>query len=362
MKLTIFKQKFWNFALLSALCSGANLGCNKNAPVAQPQPAAAVQPPGEARDDLTPEQRKAFDNGRVDFVRVYTPQTGLGPHFNDVACSSCHNLPTLGGNSDITHAARVVFAPPQIEGVWPKKTLPGFVPLQVPAGAKESMHAPPALYGLGLLEKIVDADLRDRCGKGGHVNVVFGNRIGRFGYKAHTATLRDFIADALRMEIGITNPVERDQRLLIDIDAVQDPEQPTQTIDHLVEFVSGLAAPPPLPPHLPGQKIFSQIGCADCHRPDVTPQVLGAYTDLCLHDMGAAFDNGIVDFSAKGSEWKTAALWGIRHRTVYFHDHRTADLAAAIRLHGGDAQAAAAAFQKLPDTQQADLLKFLRTL
>jgi CxxC motif-containing protein (DUF1111 family) len=87
-----------------------------------------------------------------------------------------------------------------------------------------------------------------------------------------------------------------------------------------------------------------------------------AYSDFCLHDMGPAFDNGMPDFKASGSMWRTPPLWGLRWRDRYFHDGRGSDLLAAILAHGGEAQKARDRFAQLPPVDQQALIGWLKTL
>src|SRR2546426_3521326 len=46
---------------------------------------------------LTPDERRLFNRGRVVFQTDFTPQTGLGPLFNNTSCSQCHEAPVVGG-------------------------------------------------------------------------------------------------------------------------------------------------------------------------------------------------------------------------------------------------------------------------
>ena len=230
------------------------------------------------------------------------------------------------------------------------------------------MHRPPALFGLGLVEAIDDTYLREHCGVDKHLGIAgianFNpgqNRVSRFGLKAHTATIRDFVGNALNLEMGLTNPVERDSRHFRDGDAVPDPEVPTSTVDLLADYVGALA-PPPAPPTDPAaERLFADVGCATCHRPQTAVGVQ-AYSDFCLHDLGSGFDNKMNDFRATGSHWRTPALWGLRFRNKYFHDDRTGDLRTAIAVHRGEAAQVSQRFAALPTAQQEVLLQWLRQL
>ena len=58
----------------------------------------------------------------------------------------------------------------------------------------------------------------------------------------------------------------------------------------------------------------------------------------------------------------TARLWGIADSAPYLHDGRASTLTEAILSHGGEASAAAAAFDALADEEEAAVIVFLRTL
>ena len=312
------------------------------------------------------------------FTKRWTVAEGLGPGFNEAACSDCHDQEGLGGSGDPAKPAQVISsASLHLVGVWPRQAIAGRQPAPLPADAVVNPRRGPPLFGLGLLEKISDqrlvelCDPSDRDGDGvtGHVNIntAYDNRPGRFGLQAHTSTIRDFVGNALAGEIGITNPANRDQRLRKDDDAVADPEASAHMVDLLTEYVRGLPPPPPLAamhsaPAQAGRKLFGDIGCATCHRPDPDPVAPGAYTDLCVHKLGAELAGGIIDFSAQADEWRTAPLWGLGRRKAYLHDGRTNSLVEAIRLHGGEAEASAKRFMQRTAVEREQVLAFLNAL
>jgi CxxC motif-containing protein (DUF1111 family) len=59
---------------------------------------------------------------------------------------------------------------------------------------------------------------------------------------------------------------------------------------------------------------------------------------------------------------RTMPLWGIRARDVFLHDGRATDIATAIKLHDGQGNAAAQAFQALNPAQQQQIVDFIETL
>lgn len=338
-------------------------------PAAAPAPAAAqaTAPAAALAGPRTGVDAAAFARGRAIFHKEFTAAEGLGPHFNQPSCLSCHQLPAAGGHEGMAKAARISLLDQDVNG-FPQQALPGYPPLTTPPGKPVSMLRPPPLFGLGLIHDLADAAIEGQCGRDaalgitGVANLNPGEgRVGRFGYKGHTSSLRNFIANALNLEMGLTNPAERDSRHFRDADAVADPELATATVDDLVTYVYGLPPPPAAAPDPVAEALFAQVGCATCHRPLTAPGV-AAYSDLCVHDLGPAFDNGLTDFRAGPRQWRTAPLWGLRWRARYFHDDRAGDLADAIARHDGEAAAVRGRYAALPAADQARLLAWLKTL
>jgi len=113
-----------------------------------------------------------------------------------------------------------------------------------------------------------------------------------------------------------------------------------------------------------GARLFDDVGCGKCHVPalrGVRGDVL-LYSDLLLHDMGPALDDKIVQGEALGSEWRTTPLAGLGTHDRFLHDARAASLRDAILAHGGEAEIVRRRFFELDEREQADVLKFLRSL
>ncbi|MGO9261837.1 MAG: di-heme oxidoredictase family protein [Bryobacteraceae bacterium] len=149
---------------------------------------------------------------------------------------------------------------------------------------------------------------------------------------------------------------------------------------------------------LNGQRLFSQIGCNLCHSTSLTTGLSNfpalshyqfhPYSDFALHHMGPNLADGIVQGAAGPDQFRSAPLWGIGQRLFFLHDGRTADLLAAILAHfspgpvcngsatavpstasspnqgscGSEANQVIQAFNALSNSQQQDLLNFLRSL
>jgi CxxC motif-containing protein (DUF1111 family) len=89
------------------------------------------------------------------------------------------------------------------------------------------------------------------------------------------------------------------------------------------------------------------------------------YTDLLLHDMGSLFADGVQDYGAASSEWRTSPLMGLRFFHTYLHDGRAKTIEDAIEQHAGPGSEAAASidqFHQLDDADRAALLQFVSAL
>jgi CxxC motif-containing protein (DUF1111 family) len=314
-----------------------------------------------------------FFRGRKDFRKTFTVAEGLGPHFNETACAGCHTTPALGGRGgDVTSQGIAVHGPAATD-----HEQMGLRRHAAPGVAAEKAEGPvsrlrtPSLFGIGRLDAIPDSvieagqDPDDRDGDGirGKVNRRGGqNRMSRFGAKANEWDLNHFIAGALRGEMGVTSPQDRNQTP--DDDALADPEVAPDFVQRLDAFVRHLA-PPATGPRSDaadaGKTLFSQVGCVGCHKPQLG-NVTGAYTDLLLHDLGPALDNHLVDGLASGRQWRTAPLWGFRTRQRYLHDDRAASVDEVQTNHQGEAAKVSARYFALAKADRELILAFLRSL
>jgi CxxC motif-containing protein (DUF1111 family) len=361
--------------------------------------------PGAPLADLSADDIAAFAAGRALFHQEFTPEQGLGPAFNDRRCSSCHDLPTLGGmGAEIVHKAtrfendrcdllREHGGDLLQQQVTDTARALGFQAERVPPVATSAvdMISPP-LFGAGLLEAIpeaailrrADPDDANRDGISGRPGRTADGRLGRFGRKANFASLDAFIATALLGEMGLTSPLQPHEETLggktlpPGVDPAPDPEVNAESFALLVGFVRLLAAPAPEPGANAaardsierGARYFERAGCAQCHTPafrtrSAVPALhnreVRLYSDLLLHDMGPDRAS-ICAPDASPSEWRTPPLMGLRFRHVFLHDGRSQNVRSAIEAHGGEAARSAAAFRRLPPEQQELLLRFLRSL
>jgi CxxC motif-containing protein (DUF1111 family) len=261
-----------------------------------------------------------------------------------------------------------------------------------------AVRQPTALFGLGLIEAIPDQTLLALAsatkpdGVRGRAHLVIDpvsgdERVGRFGWKAQHATVLAFSADAYRNEMGITNrffPAENapngNTALLALHDRVADPEDVVDPatgkadVDLSADFMKFLAAPPALPADSrteSGRALFSSVGCAVCHVPELITGATGSaatsnkpvplYSDLLLHDMGRLGD-GITQDQAGAREMRTAPLWGVRLSAPYLHDGRAPNIQSAITAHDGEGAPSRDRFNKLKPADRALLLQFVQSL
>jgi CxxC motif-containing protein (DUF1111 family) len=208
-------------------------------------------------------------------------------------------------------------------------------------------------------------------------------RIGRFGWKAQMASLSDFVRAACANELGLSNPSAPQPVPLYAKATMPAPgyDLTDEQCDQLTAFCAMLARPVERLPKgvtaeqaAAGRKLFTTVGCAECHTPNLG-EVEGLYSDLLLHPMGRDLIGGgyyggpIVASIGAGSvarpaptEWRTPPLWGVADSAPYMHDGRAATLEQAIQVHGGQGARAASNFAALSPEAQGQLITFLKTL
>jgi CxxC motif-containing protein (DUF1111 family) len=268
-----------------------------------------------------------------------------------------------------------------------------------PSNAMLSPRVAAPVFGLGLLEAVSEADILSRAdendangdgisGKPNYVwNFVTGTpSLGRFGWKANQPSLLQQVAAAYNGDIGVTTsifPVENSFSQSQN-DNLDDDYELSDSLLHSVEFyVKTLAVPARRNADNPevkqGKQIFTTVGCASCHTPDlrtsvnvafsaVSNQLIHPFTDLLLHDLGDELADNRPDFKATGNEWRTAPLWGIgltqkvNGHNNFLHDGRARNLMEAIMWHGGEAAASRNKVKALSAQEREMLLKFLESL
>jgi CxxC motif-containing protein (DUF1111 family) len=292
----------------------------------------------------------ATPDGAALFSHRFTAADGLGPRFNRASCAACHVDGRTGraGLAIALRAGRLGGA----NGPAQAHTTDPACPAGIPAGADvTSVRNAPSLLGSGRIDAIPAAAIRANAAA--EPAAVRGHPgSGRFGWKADVPTLHAFVLRALHDELGVTTePSDRCTGLSADLDP--------RAARALTAFIAGLDAPAPPRPELPGAAVFARTGCGACHTAEVAGVPL--YSDLLVHDMGRALDDRMRQGAASGREWRTAPLWGLGDQSRFLHDGRATTVEAAIRLHGGQAAAAARRFRRLSRRDRRRLLAFLRS-
>lgn len=380
-------------------------GCKEIMP-SGPAEAEVLDGPVEG---LSTAERHQFLKGDVAFNEdVFTPQNGLGPLFVSNSCGSCHagdgkghpfSTLTRFGQTDSTGNKYLSMGAPQLQN----RAIPGYTPEVLPPGVTFSKILPPANTGLGFLDAVPDADVlamsdpydSDGDGISGVPNWVQvpaycqlragsvsqgGKYMGRFGKKSAAYDLLQQTANAYNQDMGINSsfePYDTHSKLKVD------PEISNAVIHSVVFYLKTLKAPVQRNPDdsevQAGKQIFLSLGCDKCHRSELktgaseiaalSHKTFYPYTDLLLHDMGSDLDEGYTEGSAKTSEWKTPALWGLglsrdSQGGNYFlmHDGRAKSIEEAILMHGGEAYQIKMNYQHISAAEKQKLIKFLESL
>ncbi len=370
-----------------------------------PPPLPSHGAPGQPLPGLPPDLLARFDAGRALFDIEVGEAAGLGPTFNQRRCSSCHDVPTLGGGGvePILKSTRWVDGrcDPLVHQGGDNIQTRATAALQAAGGRGETRPddathttdlTAPALYGLGVVEAIpesailagADPDDADHDGISGRVGRTSDGALARFGRKATHATLRSFIEEALLQEMGLTTPAHPRELTINgtppppEADPAPDPEYGPAQIDLLEDYVRLLALPGPGEPGPEraasverGRDVFEAVGCTGCHTPHFTTsdsappplqrREVALYSDLLLHDLGPGWA-GICSDSAAPTEVRTAPLAGLRHRPILSLDGRSPTLEDVIARHGGEAAASIRAYDALGSDARNALLSFLRSL
>ncbi|MCW7539542.1 c-type cytochrome [Aquabacterium sp. A7-Y] len=394
---------------------------------------------------------------------VFTAHIGqLGPRYNQASCIACHTAngrsqaPVVGQRLDtmsiLTAAAgaggaaqpdatygwnvqqRAVSAGAADYGVSVQsststvRTLPDGEKVELqkpvyafkgPVPAMFSVRQAPQVIGLGLLEALSEesvlalADPQDVDGDGvrGVPNFVTDpetgqTRLGRFGWKASKASLRQQAADALVKDMGVVSPVFPSrgcQRGAPDCRSRPDGAGVSETeLQRLAQYLQLIGVPAQRslrsgypagirvsPEHdvnperiARGSQLFAQAQCTACHTPqlktgkthpfaELRDQTIRPYTNLLLHDMGPGLADTLAEGQAGPRLWRTAPLWGLgslrfvqggADKVRYLHDGRARTLTEAIVWHGGEADASRRRFEAYPKEDREALLSFLESL
>ena len=354
---------------------------------------------------------------------------GLGPVFNASSCVECHFQGGTGGGGGLKHNVAAFEVLPthnlpyptagvihafalasdmkesfgSVRDVYPivekGMTITAVCrqPLQKDYDpvVRHSINTP-TLFGAGLIDRIPDAAIRahhagrmvsgmrkefdldfDSAGTG-RVRVLPDGRIGKFGWKAQFATLEEFVDNACAVELGLSTPTRKQHAPQKHVeDSSAKPDIDHKQFTQLVSYVAHLPAPKGSLPDddierllvSHGRKMFSEVGCADCHTPNIGGAT-GVYSDFCLHDLTDKEASGYVETPdvpvppdyPTGPEWKTPPLWGAAQTAPYMHDGSAATLHDAIEAHAGQARGIREKYRSLVEADRKALLRFLESL
>ena len=382
------------------------------------------------------------------FVTAPAPiHSGLGPIFNNTGCINCHHndgigLPTAG---DLQSSLLVRISLPGEDTHGGPVPVPGYglqlqdkavygispeckvnisytyndlsfadgedYELMKPSYTLSNLYTPisgsyllsprlaPPMIGLGLLEAVPEseivalADPNDTNGDGikGVANYVWDVKtqsiqLGRFGWKANTASIITQVASAFNQDMGITTsllPVENSYGQIQYDGLKDDPELPDSLLNAVKYYAQTLGVPARRNTTdatvMRGEQLFMLAKCGVCHKqtlttginvafPGISNQVIHPYTDMLVHDMGPGLADGRPDYKAGPQSWRTAPLWGLGLYTVvnspgyFLHDGRARSITEAIMWHGGEAAPSQAYFSNLSKIDRDAVLTFLRSL
>jgi len=246
-----------------------------------------------------------------------------------------------------------------------------------------------------------------------------------FGWKGHSANLRDMVEESLQIHQGLISkrihlaikdgtldgtPYGNGPWYDIDEDGVS-LEIDSGMLTTVVGYLAQLEVPVTRPPKDPGlidlfaagRTRFDAIGCASCHvpaleladpnfdatagadterppflinvardgdGPKVEPKYANAgtsylvhlFSDLKRHDMGEALASPSDQGSIPARVYLTRPLWGLAETAPYLHDGRAPTLHEAIAYHGGEAAPARDAYLALDERERAGVRVFLTSL
>ena len=309
-----------------------------------------------------------------------------------------HALYTIAGRTDASTCTSSVISQPNFAAAIAANNI--------------IFRIPTPVFGSGLIENIDESDLLayqaslvgNSLGIAGTFNRN-GNdgTISRFGWKAQNKSLELFSGEAYNVEMGVSNELFTQERpspnedrasgLPVQCRLNPTPEDHTNFNEAAVDTPSDavmfamfmrLLKPPVKSDTVPGgsisiitgEALFTEVGCAKCHKMAFTtgPSSITAdlnnvqaklFSDLQVHQMGTGLADSVTQGTASGTQFRTAPLWGLGQRIFFLHDGRTSNLLTAISAHsstGSEANAVVLNFNALSSTDKQHLLNYLRSL
>jgi len=349
---------------------------------------------------------RSFRDNKVIFEEREVVADGLGPTYNDVACSACHQAPVTGHVSQINE-----FRVADANGNPPPGTQTLVQDRSIDPDAQEHSNTGFPLHefrstrtvlGDGFVEAInsntlvanVNAEPFAQRGQLRVVNILEApgqQRTGRFGHKSQHASLESFSADAYLNEMGITSPTQPTENNIFGassaaFDTVADPEDDGDDVEAFTDFMRALRAPgrgPITADVNAGSSLFDAIGCAVCHTRSFTTSQAGTiinggaftvpaslgnkiihpFSDFALHNIGTSAGIGGEAGVNDRFSTTTIALWGVRTKGRFMMQGNTMTIFDTIQVHGGQAATARNNFNNgLTNTQKNQLIAFVLSL
>jgi len=352
---------------------------------------------------------RSFRDNKAVFEEREGVLDGLGPTYNDIACSSCHQAPVTGHVSQINEFraggldgfGNFVAPPGGQTLIQDRSTVPAIQEHITTAQFIHEFRSTRTVLGDGFVEAIdsnvlIANNNAEPSAQRGQIRLVQvleapgNNRAGRFGHKSQHASLKSFSADAYLNEMGITSPLQPTENnsqgaSVAAFDPVADPEDNGEDVDAFTDFMRALKVPGRGAINsdvTAGDSLFTSIGCAVCHTRQFTtlpagstinngafvvPAALGnkiihPFSDFALHNIGTS--NGIGAESGVNDRFSTTtiALWGVRTKHRFMMQGNTNTIFDSIQVHGGQASTARNNFNNLSTTQKNQVIAFVLSL
>ena len=373
-----------------------------------------------------------------------------GPDAN--ACSSCHGVPRIGGGGD--NATNVFVLADRLAFVnFDGREGDGLEAQTLKTVGNERTSL--GLFGSGVIEllaremtsdlhEVRDEARREAANSGSEVTrelsskgIGFGRITARpdgtismdelegvdtdlivrpFMQKGTIVSLREFAVKAMNQHFGMQASERFGDAVDHDADGMAD-EVSRGDITALVMFQATLPAPVRVESAnrdardaaARGEALFSSIGCAACHVPELPLEsavfsepnpfnpsgklqvndvdspyevdlvslerltdfrrnedghiMVPVFTDLKRHDMGDVLNNeALKEEGVPTGEWLTRKLWGFASEPPFLHHGRATLMSEAILAHGGEAIESRESFASLATEDQAAVIEFLKTL
>lgn len=434
-----------------------------------------VMTPNSSRFIIERDPFRAIRRGRQLFQRKYTRLQGIGPLSGDGAgnietnlaigaglvdsCAGCHGRPrgAAGAGGDVVTRPDSRDAP-HLFGLGLKEMLADEITSDLRSirqqaidealQSSSSQKITKSLTSKGINYGVIAAKRRgnqidvDTSGVSG-VNIDL--RVRPFFAHGGTISIREFIVGAWNAEMGLQavdvelamahsgGRVTTPSGMVLDgasdsievppaTEAVEDPDHdgvaneiPTSIVDFMEFYLLNYFKPATYEQSadvLGGRQKFIEIGCAQCHVPDLQINrdrrvadvetvydpakgifnslfatasplftshddgssfpalkrpanqsflVRNIFSDFKLHDIGPGFYERNYDGTMR-TKFLTTALWGVGTTAPYGHDGRSINLREVVLRHAGEALAARDAFARLSVANQRKIFEFLNSL